>query len=317
MMSTKACAVILAGGEGKRMKSDKPKVLSEVLFRPMLRWVIEAVREAHITDICVVTGHKREYVEDYLSTLPFTVETVYQSERLGTGHAVMTALPFLEKHRHEQVIVLNGDAPFMDADTIKSVLQSSQDIVCTVVSAVVGNPFGYGRIVREKNGDALCAIVEEKEATDAIRQIHEINSGVYCFTVNDLIDALGKLTKSPKTGEYYLTDTIGIFKENGQTVTVCRSDNADSVLGANDCVQLQELNEIARKKVLHQLMQEGVIIPCPDGIIVGTEVTVGRGTVLLPATVLRGKTSIGAFCEIGPGVLLENVTVPDNSRVNR
>ena len=136
MMSTKACAVILAGGEGKRMKSDKPKVLSEVLFRPMLRWVIEAVREAHITDICVVTGHKREYVEDYLSTLPFTVETVYQSERLGTGHAVMTALPFLEKHRHEQVIVLNGDAPFMDADTIKSVLQSSQDIVCTVVSAV-------------------------------------------------------------------------------------------------------------------------------------------------------------------------------------
>ena len=314
-MSSKACAVILAGGEGKRMKSDQPKVLSEVLFRPMLRWVIEAVRAAHITDICVVTGHKREYVEDYLSTLPFAVETVFQSERLGTGHAVMTALPFLERHRGEQVIVLNGDAPFVDTATVEAVLNASQDTVCTVVSAAVENPFGYGRIVREADGHTLCGIVEEKEADDAIRQIHEINSGVYCFAVDALMNALSRLTKSPKTGEYYLTDTIGIFKADGQQVAVFQADNADSVLGANDAGQLQELNEIARQWVLRRLLQEGVIIPCTDGIIVGTEVTIGRGTVLLPATVLRGQTTIGAHCEIGPAVLLEDTVIPDNSHV--
>ena len=247
-MSVKACAVILAGGEGKRMKSDKPKVLSEVLSRPMLQWVIDAVRRADITDICVVTGCKREYVEAYLSTLPYSVETVFQSERLGTGHAVMTALPFLEKHRGEQVFVLNGDAPFVDAETLRTVYQSSQNTVCTVVSAAVENPFGYGRIVRDDDGTSLSAIVEEKEADEVTRQIHEINSGVYCFAVDALIEALGQLTKSPLTGEYYLTDTIQIFKANGQKPVVFQTDNADSVLGANDVLQLQALNEIARQR---------------------------------------------------------------------
>ena len=316
-MTNQACAVILAGGEGKRMRSDKPKVLSEVLFRPMLHWVIEAVRSAGIKEICVVTGYKREDVEDYLATLPFAVETVFQSERLGTGHAVMTALPFLEKHRQEQVVILNGDAPFVDAEALKTVLQTSQDRICTVVSAVVEQPFGYGRIVRETDNCSLSAIVEEKEADDAVRQIHEINSGVYCFAVDALINALGRLTKSPKTGEYYLTDTIGIFKADGQPVAVFQAANADSVLGANDAKQLQELNEIARQRVLNRLLQEGVIIPCSDGILVGTEVTIGRGTVLLPSTVLRGQTTIGAHCEIGPGVLLEDIVIPDNTCVRR
>ncbi len=315
-MQNKACAVILAGGEGKRMKSDYPKVLSEVLFKPMLRWVIDAVKKAGVEDVCVVTGSKKEYVEEYLKSLPFAVETAFQSERLGTGHAVMSALPFLKQHTDSPVLILNGDAPFISSETLCSVLKNAGQNVCTVVSAEVSDPFGYGRILRMEE-DRLKAIVEEKEADDEVRKIREVNSGVYCFQAEALISALGRLQKSPKTGEYYLTDTIEILQKDGCLVGVFQADNADSVLGANNCFQLQELNEIARHKVLRTLMENGVIIPCTDGIIVSAETTVGRGTVLLPSTVIRGNSVIGCHCEIGPAVLLENASVPDHTVVRR
>ena len=143
----KNCAVILAGGEGKRMKSDKPKTLSEVLGRPMLCWVMSALRKAGIDDICVVKGFKKECVEEYLSTLDFSVESVFQAERLGTGHAVMMAKDFLKKHSGN-VVILNGDAPFMDSKTIEDSLKAhiENDCAATVISAKVDDPTGYGRI---------------------------------------------------------------------------------------------------------------------------------------------------------------------------
>ena len=135
-MENQTCAVILAGGEGKRMRSNRPKVLAEVLFQPLLKWVIDAARGAGIEDICVVTGSKREYVEDYLKTLPFTVETVFQAERLGTGHAVMQAIDFLKRHSGQGVIILNGDAPFISSDTIRSVLEAGADVNAKSVRSV-------------------------------------------------------------------------------------------------------------------------------------------------------------------------------------
>lgn len=248
-MQNKACAVILAGGEGKRMKSDRPKVLAEVLKKPLLRWVIDAVRAAGIEDICVITGSKREYVEDYLSTLPFAVQSAYQAERLGTGHAVMQAMDFLRQHSDQKVFILNGDAPFISAKTLTAVLNAGTDIACTVVSAEVENPFGYGRIVRQADGVSLKSIVEEKEADDAIRQIREVNSGTYCFDAAALTDALAQITPSAITGEYYLTDTIEILQKSGRAVTAYRAENADSVLGANDPDQLAQLNRIAADRI--------------------------------------------------------------------
>lgn len=316
-MNNNACAVILAGGEGKRMKSDRPKVLSEVLFKPLIRWVIDAVREAGIGDICVVTGSRREYVESYLGTLPFGVTTVFQSQRLGTGHAVMTASDFLKKNSGRKVMILNGDAPFISAETICSVIDASADSVCTVVSAEISNPFGYGRIVRKDDGISLKAIVEEKEADDEIRKIREVNSGVYCFNADDLVHALSKISPSAKTGEYYLTDTIEILRNEEKKVIAFLAENSDSVLGANDCVQLSQLNEIARRRVLEKHMKNGVNIPCTDGVIIGTDVTIGANTVILPATVIRGKTSVGSFCEIGPAAVLEDAVVEDNSIIRK
>lgn len=335
-------AIILAGGEGKRMKSNRPKVLSEVIFQPMLKWVIDAVRMAGIKDICVVTGSKREFVEEYLKTLPFEVETVFQPERLGTGHAVMMAIPFLEKHRGSDVLILNGDAPFIGVDTIRNayVIQNqtgetdpevfdweaprkpSEKRGCTVISAEVENPSGYGRIVYETDAEeffhlsTLKAIVEEKEATDEIRKIKEVNSGAYWFETDILLDALGKLTKSEKTGEYYLTDTIEIIKDSGNAVMAYKAKNSDSVLGANDCIQLAQLNEIARMRIIRKHQKNGVNIPCTDGVIIGRDVTIAANTTILPATVIRGKTNIASFCEIGPAVSIDSCEIGQGHKIS-
>ena len=323
-MKNKTSAVILAGGEGKRMRSYLPKVLSEVMFKPMLRWVIDAVKDSGIDDICVVTGSKREFVEEYIENLPFTVETVFQSERLGTGHAVMQAEEFLKRHSGSDVLILNGDAPFISVETIKDAFAThyqsadSNNLArgCTVISAEVADPKGYGRIIRETEQGSthmLKAIVEEKEATDEIRAIKEVNSGAYWFETDSLIESLGKLTKSALTGEYYLTDTIEIIKDSGRAVLAHKAKNADSVLGANDCVQLEMLNNIARERILLQHMRNGVNIPCRDGIMIGCDCEIGANTVILPSTVIRGNTKIGCFCEIGPAAYLDGCSISDGT----
>lgn len=313
----KGCALILAGGEGKRMRSNRPKVLAEVLFKPLLRWVIDAVREAGIDDICVVTGSRREAVEQYISGLPFPVRTAYQPERLGTGHAVMMASEFLKDHSGERVLILNGDAPFISPGTLKDALAAGQDCDAMVITARVDDPTGYGRIIRDENGSSLKAIIEEKEADDEIRKIREINSGAYCFSVDSLLSALAKLTRSEKTGEYYLTDTIGIIKNSSGTVQAFEAENADSVLGANDCCQLEQLCRIAARRMHEKHWQNGVVIPCTDGVLISAEAVIGANTVILPATVIKGSTVIGESCELGPGIVLEDCTIADNTIVRQ
>ena len=231
------CAVILAGGEGKRMKSNKPKTLSPVLGKPMLLWVISAVRNAGIDDLCVVKGFKKEDVEQFLSTLDFNVESVFQAERLGTGHAVMMATDF------------NGDAPFMTAETIKNSLEQHRKSGCaaTVISARVDDPHGYGRIVRDTDG-SLKAIVEHKDADEETLKIDEVNSGGYWFDCQKLLSVLDRIKSDNAAGEYYLPDAIELLLKDGQKVGAYTAECSDAVLGANDPAQLEEINQIAIKK---------------------------------------------------------------------
>lgn len=242
------CAIILAGGEGKRMQSDKPKTLCEVLSKPMLRWVLDAVRKAGIDDICIVKGYRAECIDEYVATLPFPVETVLQSERLGTGHAVMMARDFLES-RKGSVVILGGDAPFVDANTISGsyVQHTESQSQATVISATVEDATGYGRVVRNSDG-TLSAIIEHKDASEEIRQIKEINSGAYWFDSEALLSVLDRITSDNKACEYYLPDALKLIIADGKKAGAFVSASSDVALGANDPMQLQELNEIAIKK---------------------------------------------------------------------
>ena len=308
------CAVILAGGEGTRMKSQKPKVMAELMFRPMIDRVIDAANGAGIDDICVVTGYKAEILESYLSG---RTETVRQTQRLGTGHAVMQATDFIAAHKYGNVLILNGDAPFIDSRTVSDALRYHREngFVQTVISAKIENPFGYGRIVRDKN-ENFVAIVEEASADAQTKKINEINSGAMWFNASALLDLLKAITNDNSKGEYYLTDTVHIARAQHLRVGAFTADNADAVLGANTRVQLLELNEMFRKKVLTRLMENGVSIPCIDGVMIDDGVQIGADTVILPGTIIKEGCVIGSGCVIGPNTVLYKTRIGNNCVLN-
>ena len=240
-------AVILAGGEGKRMKSPLPKPMNEVLGVPMLGWVLGSVRRAGIDHICVVTGFKKECIEAYVKTLEYPVATVFQAERLGTGHAVMMCKDFLRAHPGD-VVILCGDAPFMDSRTIEDAYrQHKNGYSATVISAVLPDSAGYGRIVRNPDG-TLKEIVEQKDADEKTLQIKEVNSGGYWFNSEDLLSVLDDIKANNSQKEYYLPDALFLLLEQGKKAGAFTADSADTVLGANDPQQLGELNRIAAAK---------------------------------------------------------------------
>lgn len=308
------CAIILAGGEGTRMHSEKPKAMAEILFRPMIDRVIDAAKGAGVGDICVVTGYRAEVLEEHLSG---TAKTVRQTERLGTGHAVMQASEFIKEHSGVNVLILNGDAPFIDAKTIADALDYhiKNGFVQTVISAEIDNPFGYGRIVRDKN-ESFTAIVEEASADCETKKIREINSGAMWFSCSVLSELLGLLKNDNSKGEYYLTDTVEIALKKGLRVGAFTADNADAVLGANTRVQLAELNDILRKKVINKLMLSGVSIPCSDGVMIDDDAEIGTDTVVLPGTIIKHGCKIGKNCVIGPNTMLESTTVGNGCTLN-
>lgn len=312
----KNCAVILAAGEGTRMKSVKPKVLCEVLFRPMLGWVLDACREAEAGDICVVTGYGREQVRDYLCETMPQAETVYQPERRGTGHAVLMARDVLEAHRDGQILVLCGDAPFMDAETIKDAYayHTAAGNAATVITARLSDPTGYGRIIRD--GDMVAKIVEEKDATDAEARVDEVNSGAYWFAAADLLDVLGSLDNDNAKGEYYLTDTIELLLEEGKKAGAFIASSPDVILGANDRKGLCTLTKVARDRIIDRHFANGVEFVSTDGVLISAEAEIGAGTCILPGTIIKGKTTVGADCVLGPNTLLENMTVEDRVTLN-
>lgn len=319
------CAIILAGGKGTRMKTDSPKVMCEVIFEPMIKYVIDAVKEAGAEDICVITGYRHEVVEGYLASYDSKIKTALQEPQLGTGHAVMQARDFISAHKNDDILILNGDGPLMDADTINKAYayHTENKNVITLVSAIVSDTNGIGHIKRDENG-TLLRIVEHKDATDEEKLINESNAGVYWFNGASLLYALDNITNNNVQNEYYLTDSLEILINKGENAGAYVCENYEAVLGANDRKQLNDLNNIMRRNINDRLMVSGVDIQCTDGVMIGKDVKIGNSTRILPNTIILGNTVIGDNCVIGPntwisdstignGVILDNCKITDST----
>ena len=239
-MSDDRAAIILAAGKGERMESDVPKVLHRIRGRPMITILVDTLTRLDFSRLIVVIGYKGEMVKDELSEHP--VSFVWQHEQLGTAHAVQMAGDILGDFTGTTLVAL-GDVPFLSARSIKLLFEVHEETkaAATCLSAIVGNPAGYGRIVREGNSSIMRDIVEDKDASDQVRRIREINTGTFCFDTQQLFAALEKVDNRNKQGEYYLTDTIKIMRNNGLRVAVVTAENPDEVLGVNSIEQLELL----------------------------------------------------------------------------
>lgn len=307
------CAIILAGGKGTRMKSEMPKVMCEVIFEPMIKYVIDYVKGAGVEDICVITGYKHEVVEGYLADVDPSIKTALQEPQLGTGHAVMQANDFIKAHADDEILILNGDGPLMDTDTIEKAYNyhKENNNAITLVSAIAEDPTGLGRIKRDENGTVL-RIVEHKDATDEEKLIKEFNAGTYWFNGADLLYALDNISNDNAQNEYYLTDSLEILIKKGSNAGAYACENAEAALGANDRKQLNDLNTIMRRNINDAHMVNGVDMPCTDGIMIGKDVKIGNSTQILPNTIIIGDTEIGDNCVIGPNTYIDNGKIGNN-----
>ncbi len=302
-------AIILAAGEGTRMKSKHPKVAHKLLDKPLVWWSVDAARKAGADRIIVVVGNGADEVRAIFAQ-DADVECVEQAERLGTGHAVRCVRDAIGGFEGP-TLVLTGDTPLIRPDTIRSLVDETRanHNACTVLTMVPPNPTGYGRIKRDENG-AVLAIVEHKDCTPEEQSaLTECNSGIFCFCGGRLTSNIDKIGTNNAQGEYYLTDMVGIYVEMGEPVSaVCATDFTE-MLGVNSRFQLATANKIMQLRINEQLMNEGVTMLDPNVVWVGPEVTVARDTELLPGTMLWGNTSIGEDCVIGPNTRLVNTRV--------
>lgn len=301
--------VVLAAGKGTRMKSALPKVLHRVGGKTMLQHVLDAATVAGSEKNVVVVGFGGEQVKAAIGS---QAEFVEQAEQLGTGHAVMQAQPLL-KDFAGTVMVLCGDTPLLEADLLHKLYTAHKDsgAQATVLTAVMPDATGYGRIIRTADG-AVLKIVEQKDANAEELKVQEVNSGIYCFEAQALLDSLGQLSCDNAQGEYYLTDVLEILNKQDKKVWAVVADDFESTLGINSRAQLANAEKILRRRKNIELMENGVTIMDPATTFIDAQVTVGKDTVIYPFTWLEGATVIGENCQIGPNSYFTDVKVGDH-----
>jgi bifunctional UDP-N-acetylglucosamine pyrophosphorylase/glucosamine-1-phosphate N-acetyltransferase len=301
--------VVLAAGKGTRLKSSLAKVLHRAGGRPLVEHVVRACQSLKPRAIIAIVGHQAEQVTSVLE--PLGVRTVLQEPQRGTGHAMLVARRALGK-ASKYAIVMPGDAPLVRTETLAALarIHKQGKAAATILSAKVANPAGYGRILRREDG-SVSAIVEDSKLTNEQRSIDEINSSIYAFTLEKLWPCLAKLRPDNKHRELYLTDAIGLLREQGETVLAQVAADADEVLGCNTRADLAEVDLVFRKRKRAELMDSGVSMQLPETILVDPDVTVGPDTLLEPEVQLLGKTRIGANCTIRTGSIISDSTLDD------
>ena len=304
-------AVILAAGEGKRMKSKLPKVMHRLCGRPMLEYVVKAAREAGIEDTIVVINPEGEMIKEALGE---GVQYVYQRQRLGTGHAVLQAVDKIPP-RVKTLLILSGDPPTLPPRLLRELLtvHHSRRAAATLVITRLEDPAGYGRVLRDGAGKVL-GIVEEVDADPAVKAVQEINAGVYAFDRRELFRALKEIRPANVQGEYYLPDVLGIFCQEGLPVAAVTAAY-EEIQGVNNRIQLAAAAEVIRRGILAEVMLGGVTIIDPASTFIDAGVEIGQDTVLHPFTIIEGASRIAEDCSIGPYARLDGVTVGPGSRI--
>ena len=302
--------VILAAGQGKRMKSDLPKVLQPLAGRPLLQHVIDTARELEAADIHVVYGHGGERVRETLAAPGLS--WALQAEQLGTGHAVMQAMPSVPDDH--LALILYGDVPMVEAATLRRLIAAAGDASIGVLSVRMKDPTGYGRIVRDRAGN-VARIVEHKDANQKERAIDEVNTGLMAVPAKRLRDWLGQLKNDNAQGEYYLTDIVVMAARAGLKVDAVLADREDEVLGVNDKVQLAEVEAVYRRRRATALMLQGVTLVDPARFDARGTVEVGRDVFIDVNVVFEGAVKLGDRVRIGPNVVVRDSSIGDDTVV--
>ena len=300
-MEDNIMAIVMAAGKGTRMKSKKSKLVQKIFGKEIVKRAVENAEKAGVKEIITVVGYMKEEV---MAVLGDSVKYAYQDEMLGTGHAVIKAKEYL-KGKKGKVLVLNGDVPLIRPETLNKLLEKSIENkeYATLLTAIYDNPTGYGRIVRDEGGN-IEAIVEEKDTTPSQKEIKEINAGIYCFDIEELLLALDKITPNNAQGEYYLTDVIQIMNEKGlKTGAVIVEDNTE-ILGINDRIQLEMLTKVLQMRINTEHMKKGVTIEDVNNTYIYDDVEIGMDTVIHPNTTIKSGVVIGEDCEIGPNAYI-------------
>jgi len=303
--------VVLAAGQGTRMRSEVPKVLHPLCGRPMVFYALDAVSGLSDLPPVLVVGHGAEEVR---RTVGEAVTYVEQREQLGTGHAVLQARPALEG-RADEVLILYADMPLLTGETLRRVVDArrSARAALSILTVVAEDPRGFGRVVRQADG-SVARIVEEADATEAERAIRELNAGVYACDAAWLWAHLPALPLSRK-GEYYLTDLVEMAAREGQGVVAVATDDPTEALGINTRVHLAEAEALMRRRINRRWMEAGVTMIDPQTTYIEPTVTIGPDTVIWPTTILRGRTAVGRGCHLGPNALIADSVIGDRCRV--
>lgn len=303
-------AIVLAAGKGTRMKSSLNKVMHPVLNKPMIGHIVDTLKQAGAERIVVVVGHDAQSVKDYLQD---GVEYASQVPQLGTGHAVMQA--DMLKTLDGDTIVVNGDGPCIQKETIEKAFAANQDAVCTVLTSVLPDGARYGRIVRDANHQ-VARIVEAKDCSEEELKIKEINTGIFCFNTKALFEGLQEVRNDNAQQEYYLTDLVEIFHKKGQRVNAMLVDDPDETMGVNDRVDLAKANAWMKRHINEMHMRNGVSIVDPENTYIDVDVTIGQDTVIYPNVHIQGKTSIGCNVTILPNSFLRNAVIGDDVTID-
>ncbi len=295
-------AIVLAAGKGTRMKSNKSKVMHTIIDRPMLAYIIEALREVHVERIVVVVGYQADSIKKAFPDVEFAL----QEPQLGSGHAVMQATQL--KDEEGDTIVINGDGPCIQPETLEKLFETNKDASLTLLTSVLEDGAHYGRIIRDDNG-AVTGIVEAKDCSEEQKKICEINAGMYCFKNKDLFENLSKLTTNNAQHEYYITDLVQILASQDKLVKGYVVEDRDEVMGINDCVELHKAYEWLRNRINLYWMCEGVQIVDPLRTVIGKDVKIGKDVIIHPNVEIIGNSVIEDNVEILPNSYLKDAHV--------